>query len=57
MEGIPDKLRDRRLDVQPLSALKVDRISINNLGVSNDDIDRIYRCLRMNSLGFYDMLN
>ena len=57
MQGISDKIRDKQADVLPLSAMKVDRITLNNHGVSNSDIDRIYRSLRMNSLGFYDMLN
>ena len=36
--------------------MKVDRITLNNIGVSHTDIDRLFRSLRMNSLGFYDMI-
>ena len=49
-------MRDRRKGVKPLNALSVDRITLNNMGVSEINIDRIYRALRMNTLGFYDML-
>lgn len=40
-----------------MTALNVDKLTLNNMGVSEVNIDRIYRSLRMNTLGFYDMLN
>ena len=56
-EGVPQQLRDRRKDVKPLTALGVDRLTMNNMGVAEKDIDRLYRALRMSTLGFYDLLN
>ena len=40
----------------PLSRYEIDRISLNNQGVSVDFIDRIYRTLFVNSVGFFNLL-
>ena len=36
--------------------MKVDRITLNNEGLGMNEIDRIYTALRVNSIGFFDML-
>ena len=40
----------------PLVRYQIDRLLLNNEGVSIDNIDRIYRGLFVYSLGFYEMI-
>lgn len=42
---------------QPLSRYGVDRHSLAQAGVSNSDINRIYKALFVYSLGFYQLIN
>jgi hypothetical protein len=41
----------------PISRYGIDRIELNNNGIPNDLIDRIYRCLFVYSVGFYEMIS
>ena len=40
----------------PISRYLVDRSTLTNSGVPNEDVDRIYRGLFVYSIGFYEML-
>ena len=44
-------------EVQPLTSLGLDRLSLTKLGISQESTDRIYCTLRTNSLGFFDLLS
>jgi hypothetical protein len=41
----------------PISRYGIDRIELNNNGIPNDLIDRVYRCLFVYSVGFYEMIS
>ena len=41
----------------PISRYGIDRIELTNLGIPNDFVNRIYRCLFVYSVGFYEMIN
>ncbi|CDW78838.1 UNKNOWN [Stylonychia lemnae] len=41
---------------KPLNRFNVDRITLSKAGVTNEQIDRIYRSLFVYSVGFYEML-
>ena len=40
----------------PIARYQIDRLGLNNCGVSNESVDRIYRGLFVYSIGFYEML-
>jgi hypothetical protein len=40
----------------PIARYQIDRICLNNAGVSNESVDRIFRGLFVYSIGFYEML-
>jgi hypothetical protein len=40
----------------PISRYGIDRNELSNNGIPNDFINRIYRCLFVHSVGFYEML-
>lgn len=40
----------------PVSRYQIDRLSLTNAGVPNEQVDRIYRGLFVYSIGFYEML-
>ena len=35
---------------------EIDRITLNNFGVQSNQVDRLYRGLYVNTIGFYDMI-
>ena len=41
----------------PIFRYGIDRIELNNWGIPDEYIDRIYRCLFVYSVGFYEMVN
>lgn len=41
----------------PIARYAVDRMSLNNEGIPNETVDRIYRALFVYSVGFYELLN
>ena len=41
---------------RPLCRYQVDRMFLNNMGVSSEHIDRMYRALFVHSLGFFQLL-
>ena len=41
----------------PVSRYGIDRIELTNCGIPNEFVDRIYRCLFVYSVGFYEMIN
>jgi hypothetical protein len=41
----------------PISRYGIDRMELTNHGIPNKMVDRIYRCLFVYSLGFYNILN
>lgn len=40
----------------PISRYNIDRLSLTNAGIPNEQVDRIYRGLFVYSIGFYEML-
>lgn len=40
----------------PITRYGIDRIEMDNCGVPRDFVDRIYRCLFVYSVGFYEMI-
>ena len=41
---------------KPLNKFKVDRYTLTNAGISNDNVNRIYSSLFVYTVGFYEML-
>jgi len=41
----------------PVSRYGIDRMELTNCGIPNEFVDRIYRCLFVYSVGFYEMIN
>ena len=41
----------------PISRYGIDPMELTNLGIPNDFVNRIYRCLFVYSVGFYEMIN
>ena len=41
----------------PISRYQIDRNELTNCGIPNDFVNRIYRCLFVYSVGFYEMIN
>lgn len=41
----------------PLKKFKLDSHSLTGKGINKDSIERIFRCLFVYSLGFFEMLN
>ena len=40
----------------PISRYSIDRITLTNEGVPNEVVDRIYKCLFVYSVGFYELI-
>lgn len=40
----------------PISRYGLDRLSLTNAGITNEQVDRVYRGLFVYSIGFYEML-
>lgn len=40
----------------PINRYGIDRFTMTNSGIHTDDVDRIYRCLFVYSVGFFEML-
>ena len=40
----------------PISRYAIDRMTLTNAGVPNEVVDRIYRCLFVYSVGFYELI-
>ena len=40
----------------PINRYAIDRFTLLNSGLGQDDVDRIYRCLFVYSVGFFEML-
>ena len=40
----------------PISRYGIDRITLTNSGIPNHTVDRIYRCLFVYSVGFYELI-
>jgi hypothetical protein len=40
----------------PIARYGIDRYTMTNAGVANEEVDRVYRCLFVYSVGFYEML-
>ena len=40
----------------PISRYSIDRITLSNAGIPSKTIDRIYKCLFVYSVGFYDLI-
>ena len=41
----------------PITRYGIDRMELTNNGIPNKMVDRIYRCLFVYSLGFYNLIN
>jgi hypothetical protein len=41
----------------PITRYGIDRMDLTNAGVPNEMVDRIYRCMYVYSVGFYNMIN
>mgnify|MGYP006893256872 CR=1 FL=1 len=41
----------------PISRYGIDRMELTNNGIPNEMVDRIYRCLFVYSVGFYNMIS
>jgi hypothetical protein len=40
----------------PISRYGIDKMKLTNAGIAAEDVDRIYRCLFVYSVGFFEML-
>ena len=40
----------------PIHRYGIDRLTMTNAGLESDEVDRIYRCLFVYSVGFFEML-
>ena len=40
----------------PISRYSIDRMTLTNAGIPNEVVDRIYRCLFVYSVGFYELV-
>ena len=41
----------------PISRYGIDRLLLTNAGIPNETVDRVYRCLFVYSVGFYELIN
>ena len=39
-----------------MHVFEIDRMTLNNFGVPASDVERLYRALYVNSIGFYDTI-
>ena len=51
-----DQTIERDEVLKPMESLGIDRDSLESLGLSEDDIDRVYRALYVHSNGFFHSL-
>lgn len=40
----------------PISRYGIDRLTLTNVGIPNETVDRVYRCLFVYSVGFYELI-
>jgi hypothetical protein len=40
----------------PISRYGIDRLTLTNAGVPNQTVDRVFRCLFVYSVGFYELI-
>jgi len=40
----------------PVSRYGIDRLTLTNAGIPNADVDRVFRCLFVYSIGFYELI-
>ena len=55
MQGVSELIH--RTGKDPLTLFEIDRMTITSHGISDDNINRVYRTLYVLTLGFYDTLH